>query len=367
MTTFLDAAAHKAAPDNAAQPVVNTKAMSYYLGLRHLPVQGMEWIPGVAPLLPNSVDTTRRVSSSAAILDSLNDLMPRTEELGILLSGGIDSAILAALAEPGTPCFTISFDAPGAADESIAAAEYASRWGHPHHIIRVGWADYLTHTATLMARKNSPLHPVEVPLYVAAQHAHQLGVRSLLVGNGADSTFGGMDKLLCPVWTYEQFIERYRFVDPARVLRTPMPIDDTFAPYRRNDTIAVQQFLREIHGQGIVQSFENAIGSAGVDIVAPYEAMVHDGELDLDRIRAGEPKYLVQQLFRDLYATSNVPAKIPFARPMDTWMADWAGPVKQPQFRSDVTTQLASMSGDARFLVWCLDQFIQQLDRQHHG
>ncbi len=349
----------------------NPQAMSYYLGLRHLPVEGLEWIPGVAPALPESIESTRRVSSSTEILESLNDLMPRTTGTGILLSGGIDSAILAALAEPGTPCFTISFDAPGAADESIAASTYASRWGHPHHIIRVSWDDYLTHTPMLMAHKKSPLHPVEVPLHVAAQHARGLGVQSLLVGNGADSTFGGMDKLLCPVWTYEQFIERYRFVDPALVLRAPMPIEDTFAPYRRkneksgNDGIAVQQFLREIHGQGIVQSFENAIGSAGVDIVAPYEAMIHDGELDLDRIRAGEPKYLLQQVFRDLYATSTVPTKIPFARPMDVWMADWDGAVDQPLFRGDVAEHVETMSGDARFLVWCLDRFITQLNEQH--
>jgi len=346
---------------------INPTAMSYYLALRHLPFLGMEWIPGQAPSLPAPADATIGVSSSREILDALTSLMPTSTGTGILLSGGIDSAILAALAEPGTPTFTITFDAPGAANESIAAARYAAKWGHPHHTVLVTWNDYLKHTTTLMAHKQAPLHPVEVPLHIAALHARSLGVTTLLVGNGADSTFGGMDKLLCPQWTFQGFLDRYRFVDPASVLSDPSPTDAPFAPYRSGNGIDVQRFLREIHGQGIVQSFENAIRSAGVDISAPYEAMTHVGELDLNRIRGGEPKYLLQRLFADLYGTSDVPTKVPFARPMDTWMSDWQGPDPQPEFRSDLSRKLRSMTGEQRFLVWCLDAFVRQLDgaRRH--
>lgn len=343
---------------------INPDSMSCYLGLRHLPRQGMQWTRGVAPTLPQSDTPTRLVSSSEAILETLHDLMPHDPDLGILLSGGIDSAILAAIAPKGTPCFTISFDAPGAADESIAAKAYAARWEHPHHVVRVGWDHYEAHATDLMANKGSPLHAVEVPLHLAALRARELGVGGLLVGNGADSTFGGMDKLLCVDWSFSDFMKRYLFVDPALILKDPTDLSGTFAPYRKADGIDVQRFLREVHGQGIVQSFENAIHSAGLDIVAPYEAMTHDGALDLDRIRAGEPKYLLQQLFRDLYETTDVPDKVPFARPMDVWMAGWSGPKNsRREFRPDVATQLASMSGEARFLVWCLTEFVDQLER----
>lgn len=355
----------RSAPVAAA---INPEALSYYLALRHLPTDELEWLPGISPTLPRNNDQlVRSVSSSSEILDGLADLTSQRRDAGILLSGGIDSAILAALAPAGTPCFTITFDAPGSLDESTAAASYARRWGHAHHILRVTWSDYVAHANTLMTRKKAPLHPVEVPLYLAAMYARSLGVSSLLVGNGADSTFGGMDKLLARDWEFDEFIERYRFVNPEAVLSTPAPIASVFAPYRAGNGIDVQTFLREIHGQGIVQSFENAIHAAGVDVIAPYEAMTLRDQLDLDRIRAGEPKYLLQQVFRELYSTNAVPDKVPFARPMDVWLEDWRGPSRRPEFRDDLTEQLPHLNGEQRFLIWSLAGFMNTIDRPKHG
>lgn len=354
---------HKHPADAAGGEIsADRRCLSYYLGLRHIPVAGLAWLPGVEPRLPEPTPHRALVSSSDDILDALATTVPRSPGVGLLLSGGIDSAILAALVEPETPCFTIAFDAPGAVDESAAAAAFASRWGHPHHIIRVRWEDYLTNVGPLMAAKQAPLHAVEVPLHLAARAARGQGITHLVVGNGADSNFGGMDKLLAHDWTFDAFIERYRFADPAAFLAEPTDITDAFEPYRRGITIDMQGFLHHVHGQGIVQAFENAIGTADVAVSAPYEALRHDGPLDLERIRAGEPKYLLQEAFRLLYDTDQVPAKVAFARPMDAWMADWLGPVGRPEFRPDITTQLVGATAEARWLTWCLAAFLDQLD-----
>lgn len=362
MTTFStqhDTTGTAPAPPNQSP---DPACMSYYLALRHLPRAGLQWRPGVAPALPASRPHRALVSTSDDILDGLVASTPRDGGTGLLLSGGIDSAILAALVPPETPCFTIAFDAPGAVDESVRAAAYAARWGHSHHVIRVRWSDYLAHAGPLMATKRAPLHAVEVPLHLAARRARSLGVTTLVVGNGADSNFGGMDKLLAHDWTFGAFVERYRFADPAAFLAEPVDITDVFEPYRRGISIDMQGFLHDVHGQGIVQAFENAVHGAGVQIAAPYETLRHDGPLDLERIRSGEPKYLVQEAFRLLYDTEEVPAKVPFARPLDAWMADWTGPLGRPEYREDITAQLVGATGETRWLVWCLAAFLDQLD-----
>lgn len=346
---------------------VDARCMSYYLGLRYVPEADRSWSRGVTPHLPESDVVPRPVGTARDVIDALCEQLPAGPDVGLLLSGGIDSAILAALLPAGTPCFTIAFDAPGAVDESRRAAEFAAHWGHPHHIVRCSWSDYETHVDGLMNAKSSPLHAVEVPLHVAAGTARSLGIDRLVVGNGADSTFGGMDKLLAVDWTFDRFVERYRFAVAEDILTDPRDIHHVFTPYRTDTGIDVQAFLREVHGAGIVQAFENAIGTTGAVTAAPYETMSFDGELDLDRIRNGEPKYLLREVFGILYGTEDVPTKIPFARPTDIWFKDWPGPAPRPEFRSDIGETLRFAGGESRWLTWCLDRFLTMLDGGDRG
>lgn len=344
---------------------VNQACASAYLALRQVPEPGMQWISGVGPVVPELPLATVNVQSTDDILDALVAEVEVIEGAGLLLSGGIDSAILAALVAPDTPCYTIAFDAPGAIDESAAARRYAQHWGHPHRTIRVRWTDYLEHMALLFQAKAAPLHAIEVPLYVAATAARADGLTALIVGNGADSTFGGMDKLLSQDWSFEGFVDRYRFADPAKYLTRPTDVTPVFEPYRTDSGIDVQRFLKEIHGRGIVHSFENAIGAAGLRVAAPYEQLSHDSPLDMRRIRSGEPKYLLQDVFRGLYDTDRQPRKIAFARPMDVWLEDWRGPLQHPIFRAGAVTETASP--EARWLLFCLDAFLTALPGMRRG
>ena len=63
--------------------------------------------------------------------------------------------------------------------------------------------------------------------------------------------------------------------------------------------------------------------------------------------------------FIDLYPDIEPPRKIPFARPMDQWLADWAGP-KRSEFRSDL--EITEYTGDQQWLLWCLEQFLDIVD-----
>jgi hypothetical protein len=341
---------------------VDPDCMSAYLGLRYLPWRDKAWLPGFAPHLPEPLPAAlTAVASAADIRDALHAQLAGCDPstTGLLLSGGIDSAILAALLPKGVRAYTIRFVAPGAIDESTQAADFARRAGLAHQVVEVHWQDYLLYTDSLMQHKRAPLHAIEVALHKAARTAYADGVRKLVVGNGADSNFGGMDKLLSRDWTFDAFVARYTFVEPARVLREPRSLLPVFAPFQRGELADVVGFLREVHGPGIVQAFDNAIRCAGCDIVAPYETLRLSTPLDLARIRSGEPKYLLAELFRSLYASEYVPPKIAFARPMDQWLGTWPGP-KRGEFLGPEAA--AAMSGDQRWLVYCLEQFLDMLD-----
>jgi hypothetical protein len=339
--------------------------LSSYLAFRYIAKPDIAWKPGVMPEFPNEEEQGQHgVCAAEDTLAKLKALVAEQLEqypnTGILLSGGIDSAILGALLPRGTKAYTIRFMAEGAIDESKMATRYAEASGLDLTVVEVTWEDYLQHADDLMTAKSSPLHAIEVALYKASKQAHDDGVDMLIVGNGADSTFGGMDKLLSKDWTFDDFVKRYNFIEPVDVLADPVDILEIYEPYRKDGkSINVIQFLKKVHGLGIIQVFENAIHLGGCAIAAPYEELYLDAPLDLERVRNGESKYILRQIFRELYPNLEPPEKIPFARPMDQWLSDWSGP-QRAEFRSDLN--LSAFTGDQKWLIYCLERFLNLME-----
>ncbi len=343
--------------------VINPYCLSSFLAFRYLVDPDAEWIPGVKPTYPNvAAQGQIPVATMAEIENNLRRIVAErlTPTTGILLSGGIDSAILAAFLPRGTRAYTIKFNAARFLDESIQARVYAEYLGLRHTIVELNWTDYAAFAPVLMQYKKAPLHAIEVALHKAALAAKADGLDTLIVGNGADSTFGGMDKLLSRDWTLEEFYQRYTFVDPFRALQHPVDLRSVYQGYVGADGLLdTQRFLKTVHGIGIIQSFETAVGSTGLGLLEPFEQLRYTEPLDLARIRAGESKYLLQALFRRLYNNMIPPTKIPFARPMDIWLADWAGP-QRAEFKSGVDWR--DFTGDQRWLLYVLAQFLNLLD-----
>ena len=348
--------------------LINPRCLSSFLAFRYVTDPAAEWIPGVRPAYPAvSAQGQIPVATMEEIETQLRAIVARngSPATGILLSGGIDSAILAALLPRGTRAYTIKFNAAGFLDESIQARIYADLLGLRHTVVEVDWRDHADFAPALMRRKQAPLHAIEVALHKAARAARADGLDRLVVGNGADSTFGGMDKLLSRDWTLAEFHRRYTFVDPAQVLRDPTEIRSVYEPYVQPDGfVDVQRFLKTVHGIGIIQSFECAIHSAGLALLEPFEQLRYVRPLDLARIRAGESKYLLKALFRRLFNGMEPPEKIPFARPMDSWLADWTGPAR-PEFKAGVDWR--AFTGDQRWLLYILGRFLDQLDAGEIG
>jgi hypothetical protein len=332
--------------------------ISSCLSFRYVAKDGIGWRDGLVPEFPHLEPACQiKVRNAGDVLAALKAIISKdlTRDTGMLLSGGMDSAILAALLPAKTPAYTIRFIAKQSVDESVQASLYAKNYNLSHHIIDIDWKDYEECTDLLMKHKKAPLHPVEVGLFQTGRRAKADGINRLILGNGADSTFGGLDKLLSRDWTFNDFIRRYTFVDPAAVVKRPVNMVETYEPYRNGDGIDVIAFLKVVHGLGVVQAFENAIHAAGCSIVAPYEDLVLDAPLDIERIRNGQSKYIVREVFSRLYPGLGQPDKIAFARPMDEWLGVWPGP-KRHEFREDLDS--TKLTGDQKWIVYCLERFL---------
>lgn len=343
---------------------INSFCMSSYLAFRYVPKKGYEWLPGMRPEFPQCLDIDQvLVESPDEILLTLKTIINDIQDIettAIFLSGGIDSAILAALLPKGTHAYTIDFESKSSIKESEYAALYVNINELNHHIVTVSWDDYIKYETLLMKYKKSPLHAVEVALYKASKIAINDGIKLIILGNGADSTFGGLDKLLSCDWKFEDFVNRYTFINPATVLKTPTNIRSVYEPFRNGDKINFIKFLKQIHGGGIIQAFNNSLNTAGISAIEPYEKLQLKNKLDLIRIRQGEPKYLLVDVFKSLYPNVPVPKKIPFARPMDEWLLDYEGPISNV-FRDDININL--FTGEQKYLLHCLDKFVNLLER----
>jgi hypothetical protein len=332
--------------------------ISSCLTFRYVVKDRISWRKDLIPKFPH-LEPGRRIKVKTAddVLSALKIIIAKdfTNDTGILLSGGMDSAILAALLPPRTQSYTIRFIAPKAIDESSQAAVYAKRYNLIHTIIDVTWADYEECMDTLMKYKKAPLHAVEVGLFQAARYAKNDGINRLILGNGADSTFGGLDKLLSKDWTMEEFVRRYTFVEPELIVDRSVSMRDTYEKYRNGNGVDIVNFLKVVHGLGVVQAFENAVQACGCSIIAPYEDLVLDAPLNITRIRSGQSKYIIREVFDRLYPGIKQPDKIAFARPMDSWLKDWPGP-KRPTFRENI--DISRFTGDQKWIIYCLDRFL---------
>ena len=110
--------------------------------------------------------------------------------------------------------------------------------------------------------------------------------------------------------------------------------------------------------QEALGSYNNACDTAGIRFVAPYSETVMDCPIDYSRIRSGDTKYLVREIFNRLFDGMYAPRKIPMPRPVNEWFANWAGPTR-PEFIPHCTD---NMSGDEKWMIWCAEKYLDLID-----
>ncbi len=113
--------------------------------------------------------------------------------VGVFLSGGVDSGLIAALAArraPDITAFTVKM--PEASfDETPHAAKVAARLGLRHEIVELGQSDVLSAFEAISDRLDEPLADSSLlPTYLVCQAARR-GMKVALGGDGADELFAG--------------------------------------------------------------------------------------------------------------------------------------------------------------------------------
>jgi asparagine synthase (glutamine-hydrolysing) len=131
--------------------------------------------------------------------------------VGVFLSGGVDSTVVAAAAAEASSrrlqTFTVGYDT-GAVNETERARTVAGRLGSDHHEVTLTQADVAARAPRVLASLDQPLADrATIPLHALSEFARPR-VTVALGGEGADELFGGYP--------------RYRWLERARRLHSAL-------------------------------------------------------------------------------------------------------------------------------------------------
>lgn len=334
--------------------------MSSYLTLRTIADDTKGFSEKYPPLLIPINKDRHPVADSfelEAMLKKYTEEAYKNHKVALCLSGGIDSAILAKFAPKGTVCYTFKCVVPGieVTNEVPQASIYAKECGLEQRVIEVYWEDFEALAPILMKHKGAPIHSIEVQIYKAALQAKKDGFDALLFGETADVNFGGFDGLLSKDWNLEDFKKRYTNIEPSIVLKDYVDIKEPFEKYVVNGVVDVHEFVRHVFYREAINSYTNACSTAGVEFISPYTKTFLSTPLDLERIRNGENKYIVREVFHRLYPHLDIPKKIPMPRATNEWLKDWKCKPRE-EFRDDI--DYSKLKGDQKWLIYALDKFL---------
>ncbi len=317
----------------------------FYEGMRH---ECIKAVPDEQRILVHTSDDIDREIGKQ--MD-----MFKGRKKGILLSGGMDSAIVASYLG-GSHAYTFRFLGGEFQKEELARAEYyAKYYGLTLHYVDISWDTVISHLDEVMEKKNAPVHSIEPQILQAALQAKEDGVEMMFVGESSDLIFGGMDQLLAKDWTFEQFMNRYIFTKPEDVLAEPESMQYLFERYRQGEHVDFLSFMDDVFSIESSSSYLNAFAAADMPYYDPYAKLKMADKLNLYRIRHGEPKYLIRSLMSKKYPEIPVPDKVTMPRPVDAYFAGWEGP-KRHEFRMDM--DMKQFSGNQKWQMYCLERFL---------
>jgi asparagine synthase (glutamine-hydrolysing) len=230
-------------------PRLDRQALSHYLILRHS-VGAETYIEGVAALPAGhtlSVDVGDRLAVGtikrfftpggardphmdledaeallhSALSASVDSHMAADVEVGLTLSGGLDSTVLALIARERTerPLRTFTVGDGGNADVRQAAA-VAARIGSRHQLLDVAFDDYLAGIPGLLAAEEKPNSLFGMPFYLLCRTMSE-HLKVALHGEGADELFGGYEDYLDRDARLSFIRERLPALRPLGVVPSP--------------------------------------------------------------------------------------------------------------------------------------------------
>lgn len=127
--------------------------------------------------------------------ESIRSRLDTEAPVAALLSGGLDSAMICAIAARQSkrlPTFTLGYEGCGRDDERANAKITATELGLEHHEVVIGRNDFTDRLDEVLTHLDEPLNdPAAFPLYMLMQHIAAEGFQVVLSGEGSDELFLG--------------------------------------------------------------------------------------------------------------------------------------------------------------------------------
>lgn len=340
---------------------------SSYLAFRYVEKEGIDFFEGLHHVNAEIVPVGMRIGVhdenelDESFKNIFQDIIGSGKKIGIMLSGGMDSACLASYLPAGTDAYTFRFLGGEFQESELERAEYyAKTYDLNLHYVEISWDDVMKYLPDMMRNNCTPVHSIVPQIYKACMQAKEDGVEELIFGECADSTFGGLDRMVSKDWDYDEFVKWYTFLDPKDVLVEPVDVSYVYESFRLPDNkIDYIRFMQTVFAQESETSYQHIFEYAKIGYMYPYQKVAPAEPLDLQRIRNGDTKYIIRGLFRKKYPGYPVPEKNPMPRPVDVYFANWNGPTRK-EFRKDI--DMNKLTGNQKWQLWCLEAFLNLYD-----
>ena len=260
--------------------------------------------------------------------------------VGVLLSGGLDSTIIAGLACK-SDTWTVGFDFDNEFYWSRIAAQ---KFGSNHHEILIDTDEFLDIATQLIQHRKEPLSvPNEVLIYKMSQSINSMN-RVILSGEGADELFYGYDRIFAWAidheWNIKDFDQYYSYgthkdFDILEEILTPVL-------ECKENIDKVGLFFQRYHLHGLLRRLDNSTMMCSIEARVPFVdhrlvEYLHTIRAS-DKIRNGVSKISLKNIFKDLVPSTIISRpKVGFPVPLDRIFQKQDQPV---HFRSSMDNWL---------------------------
>lgn len=165
-------------------------------------------------------------------------------EVGVLLSGGVDSAMIAqqmkGQATNAIKAFTVGYHEKHFSDEIADAKKTASFLGLEHHINKVNYEDYSSIFEKVVNIVEEPCGILSIiPFYFLCKSVSENGIKVVLTGQGADEPWGGYPKYQGELLRkyIPNFIFNTSLIKDFNFIKKNEKLNRAFYSLQENDTV----------------------------------------------------------------------------------------------------------------------------------
>lgn len=340
-------------------------------------------------VLDNHKNEDEVIESIEALLnDSIKNRLVADVPVGLFLSGGVDSSLVAALTSKQTSnlnAFTVSFH-DDKYDESPYAKEVCRKFGIQYNEIKVSAHDFLDNIEQWIAIQDDIVaDPSALLLYKISEYASSLRYRVLLAGEGSDELFGGYNAYKYFNWSQKAYkaigskvpfkkelvslfrdnSKKYNFLynclnEPyfygTALIFEPHLLNELLADHNiespkkvRSLKDAMDMDIKDRLPNDVLTRSDRSTSGTAVELRVPflahqlvnYSAGIHQGLLMKDKT----PKYLVKKLACKYFEPEFVyRKKVGFDLPIRAWLSNELQPLLKETISHSVQKDFVNMN-----------------------